>query len=231
MSDDRPDETPADPAGTANPAAPGVAGGRNPFEDALGMPALRALAHPLRVEIMNELSDFGPATASMLAERLGESSGATSYHLRQLARHDIIVEDTERGSGRERWWRMAPGGVTIGSPETLGTPAGREANELISLGWQQNNERRLAAFLRRGLDTFGFDWMESSTLSTSHLEVTREQLAEFGREYYALQDRLKAKWKAESESEPESASETDAAERKRVQVQFNAFPLVEQEDR
>ncbi|MFP3465159.1 ArsR/SmtB family transcription factor [Leifsonia sp. SIMBA_070] len=202
--------------------ADGVAGGRALWEDALGMAALRALAHPLRVEIMNELSDFGPATASMLAERLGESSGATSYHLRQLAKHDIIVEDAERGSGRERWWRMAPGGVTIGSPETLDTPAGREANEIISLGWQQNNERRLSAFLRRGLDTFGFEWMESSTLSTSHLELTREQLEEFGREYYALQDRLKKKWKAQE-------AETD--ERKRVQVQFNAFPLVEQEDR
>jgi DNA-binding transcriptional ArsR family regulator len=197
------------------------------------MAALRALAHPLRVELMNELSDFGPATASMLAERLGESSGATSYHLRQLAKHDIIVEDVERGSGRERWWRMAPGGVTIGSPETLDTPAGREANELISLGWQQNNERRLSTFLRRGLDTFGLEWMESSTLSTSHLELTREQLAEFGREYYALQDRLKEKWKAEREADEagESPAGGDASLRKRVQIQFNAFPLVEQEDR
>lgn len=215
------------------PAAPiGAAGGRFPYEDALGMAALRALAHPLRVEIMNELSDFGPATASMLAERLGESSGATSYHLRQLAKHDIIVEDTERGSGRERWWRMAPGGVTIGSPDTLETPAGREANELISLGWQQNNERRLSTFLRRGLDTFGYEWMESSTLSTSHLEVTREQLAEFGHEYYALQERLKKKWKAEDAEQGEPTDpDTAAPERKRVQVQFNAFPLVEQEDR
>jgi DNA-binding transcriptional ArsR family regulator len=211
------------------PPAAGVAGGSSRYEDALGMAALRALAHPLRVELMTELSDFGPATASMLAERLGESSGATSYHLRQLAKHDIIVEDTERGSGRERWWRMAPGGVTIGSAETLSTPAGREASELISLGWQQNNERRLASFLRRGLDTFGFDWMQSSTLSTSHQELTREQLAEFGREYYVLQERLREKWKAEN-AEVEKAG-GEVADRKRVQIQFNAFPLVEQEDR
>ncbi|MDR6613097.1 helix-turn-helix domain-containing protein [Leifsonia sp. 1010] len=207
----------------------GVVGGASRYEEALGMAALRALAHPLRVELMNELSDFGPATASMLAERLGESSGATSYHLRQLAKHDIIVEDTERGSGRERWWRMAPGGVTIGSAETLATPAGREASEVISLGWQQNNERRLASFLRRGLDTFGFDWMQSSTLSTSHQELTREQLAEFGREYYVLQERLREKWKAEN-AEVEKAG-GEVADRKRVQIQFNAFPLVEQEDR
>ena len=192
----------------------------HPMDDALGMEALRALAHPLRVQIMNELSDFGPATASSLAERLGESSGSTSYHLRQLAKHRIIVEDAERGTGRERWWRMAPGGVTIGSPETLATPAGREANELISREWQQNNERRLTAFLRRGLDVYGTEWMQASTLSTSHLELSMEQLAEFGREFYALQARLKEQWAGE-----------ETADRIRVQVQFNAFPLVEASDR
>src|SRR6478735_12446143 len=135
MSNDLPAEPPTDAPETN---APAIAPATEPttghiWDQALDMAALRALAHPLRVEIMNELSDFGPATASMLAERLGESSGATSYHLRQLARHDIIVEDSERGSGRERWWRMAPGGVTIGGEETLRTPAGREASELISL--------------------------------------------------------------------------------------------------
>lgn len=191
-----------------------------PHFESLGMPALRALAHPLRVEIMNELSDFGPATASMLAERLGESSGATSYHLRQLAKHEIIVEDTERGTGRERWWRMAPGGVTLGGPEVLDTAAGREVTEQVALGWQLNNERRLNAFVRRGLETFGMEWMESATLSTSHLEVTREQLQELATEYYKLMNRLKEKWK----TEPSEG-------RKRVQAQFNAFPLVEQEER
>jgi DNA-binding transcriptional ArsR family regulator len=191
-----------------------------PHFESIGMPALRALAHPLRVEIMNELSDFGPATASMLAERLGESSGSTSYHLRQLAKHDIVVEDTERGSGRERWWRMAPGGVSIGGAETLETPAGREITEQISLNWQQNNERRLRAFLRSGLDTFGIEWVEAAALSTSHLEVSREQLAELVTEYYKLVNRFKERWKTEQ-----------ADDTKRVQVQFNAFPLVEQEQR
>ena len=52
--------------------------------------ALRALAHPLRVQIYDILSQYGPQTASSLAERLGESSGSTSYHLRALAKHDLI---------------------------------------------------------------------------------------------------------------------------------------------
>ena len=71
----------------------------------LDPPALKALAHPLRVRILGSLRRTGPATATVLAGRLGESSGLTSYHLRVLAAHDFVVEDTEQGAGRERWWR------------------------------------------------------------------------------------------------------------------------------
>lgn len=68
---------------------------------------LKGLAHPLRVRLLGALRESGPATASMLAARLGESSGATSYHLRQLEGFGFIKEDSGRGSGRERWWRAA----------------------------------------------------------------------------------------------------------------------------
>jgi len=68
---------------------------------------LKALAHPLRLRILGRLREEGPATASMLADALGESSGATSYHLRQLAGFGFIEEDSTRGAGRERWWRAS----------------------------------------------------------------------------------------------------------------------------
>ena len=64
--------------------------------------ALIALAHPLRVQLRNELRIAGPATASQLARRFGESSGATSYHLRMLARHGFIEPEDGRGTARER---------------------------------------------------------------------------------------------------------------------------------
>lgn len=66
---------------------------------------LRGLAHPLRLRLLSTLREFGPATASGLADRLGESSGATSYHLRQLASYDFVEDAPELGKGRERWWR------------------------------------------------------------------------------------------------------------------------------
>ena len=73
--------------------------------------AVRALAHPLRLELLDLLRFEGPSTATLLAGRVGESSGATSYHLRQLARYGYIEE--ERRSGRERWWRHRDRQVTI----------------------------------------------------------------------------------------------------------------------
>jgi DNA-binding transcriptional ArsR family regulator len=74
------------------------------IERGLGAAELRALAHPLRLRLLEVLRE-GPATASQLGRALGESSGATSYHLRVLARAGRVEEEVERGGSRERWWR------------------------------------------------------------------------------------------------------------------------------
>lgn len=73
--------------------------------------SLRGLAHPLRMRLLTSLRHDGPATASQLAARLGESSGATSYHLRQLAEYGFVEDDPDRNKGRERWWRSAHQGT------------------------------------------------------------------------------------------------------------------------
>jgi DNA-binding transcriptional ArsR family regulator len=66
---------------------------------------LRALAHPVRLALLEELA-VGPATATELAERVGESAANCSWHLRQLARYGFI-EEAGGGTGRQRPWRMA----------------------------------------------------------------------------------------------------------------------------
>ena len=66
---------------------------------------LRALAHPVRVELVRLLRKYGPSTATRLAQRLGVNSGTASYHLRRLGAAGFVEEDTERGNARERWWR------------------------------------------------------------------------------------------------------------------------------
>ncbi|MFT4228277.1 winged helix-turn-helix domain-containing protein [Micropruina sp.] len=87
----------------------------------LGSEALKAFAHPLRMSLYAELQRRGPATASQLARALGESSGQTSYHLRQLERHGFVEDDPGHAGGRERWWR--PVGFRLTDPELLHDPA------------------------------------------------------------------------------------------------------------
>lgn len=69
---------------------------------------LRALAHPLRGRLVQQLRVGGPATATELGAVLGTNSGATSYHLRRLEAAGLVA-DTGAGTGRRRVWRaMAP---------------------------------------------------------------------------------------------------------------------------
>lgn len=78
-----------------------------------GRTALRVLAHPLRSRLLAQLRVHGSATATELAAALETNTGATSYHLRQLAEVGLI-EDSGEGTGRRRVWRAA---AAAGAPE------------------------------------------------------------------------------------------------------------------
>jgi DNA-binding transcriptional ArsR family regulator len=67
--------------------------------------AMRALAHPLRVALLEAMRRDGEITASRAAELLGESPGNMSWHLQTLAKYGF-VEETGEGRGRSRPWRL-----------------------------------------------------------------------------------------------------------------------------
>jgi DNA-binding transcriptional ArsR family regulator len=142
--------------------------------------ALRALAHPLRVQIYDILSQYGAQTASTLATMTGESSGATSYHLRALAKHDLIREVEGRGSSRERWWERPRGAVTFTNPEALKTPSGRAASQVVMAEFLNRRHRQLLDYVAHGTETLG-EWEEAAMISTATTRLTVEQLAELSR--------------------------------------------------
>jgi DNA-binding transcriptional ArsR family regulator len=146
--------------------------------------ALKALAHPLRVQIFDILSQFGPQTASSLAERLGESSGATSYHLRALAKHDLIREVAGRGTARERWWERPRGSVTIGSPEVLRTPSGRAASQVVTTETYRQRHEQLMRFLQTSMKETQDEPIADLTTATTRL--TPAQFHELARSIGAL---------------------------------------------
>ncbi len=150
--------------------------------------ALRALAHPLRVKIYDILSQYGPQTASSLAERLGESSGSTSYHLRALAKHDLIREATDRGTGRERWWERPIGGVSFANPDAMTTPAGRAATQVVMNEFLRNRNEQLLDFVNRGIGGETEMWQEGTLISTATARLTPEQSKELALKIMVLID-------------------------------------------
>jgi DNA-binding transcriptional ArsR family regulator len=66
---------------------------------------MRALAHPVRLDLLEALLLEGELTATQAAHLIGESPASCSFHLRQLAKYDF-VEEAGGGKGRERPWRL-----------------------------------------------------------------------------------------------------------------------------
>lgn len=173
--------------------------------------ALRALAHPLRGKLLASLRLDGPATASMLARRYGESSGATSYHLRMLARYGFVEDDPGHGGARERWWRAAHE-MTEWSPGTFfdaGSGEGEAARQFL---------RRVVADYTRWvarwideLEDWEPDWQEASELADFALRLTPVQLS-------SLRDELLATIYRYRDAGPEGP---DA---ERVMVLLHALP-------
>src|SRR5215217_7648436 len=67
--------------------------------------AMRALAHPVRLALLEALADAGTLTATEAGERVGKSPANASLHLRQLAKYGYVVE-AEGGTGRKRPWKL-----------------------------------------------------------------------------------------------------------------------------
>jgi DNA-binding transcriptional ArsR family regulator len=135
---------------------------------------LKGLAHPLRLRLLGALREFGPATSSMLAARLGESSGATSYHLRQLAAFGFIEADP-RPSKKERWWRASHRSThfderMIGDGQDTAL-LGAEFLKAIAGA----HARRMADWIGGLPDTSG-EWRYAGTLSDWGLSLSPDEL-------------------------------------------------------
>lgn len=85
--------------------------------------AMRALAHPVRLSLIEALANAGrPLTATETAELVGESPSSCSFHLRQLAKYGF-VEEAEGARGRRRPWKLTRVGLSF----SVDAPADSEA--------------------------------------------------------------------------------------------------------
>ncbi|MGW9304064.1 ArsR/SmtB family transcription factor [Streptomyces cyaneofuscatus] len=158
---------------TGRAPAPAPAGDRNIHN--INARTLRTLAHPLRIRLLNALREFGPATASGLGERLAESSGATSYHLRQLAESGLVEDAPELGKGRERWWRSVHDGTMVETADfrTHADPEVRGAIDVVLHETATTHAQELNTWLGT-MDEWPQEWQRSWDMSDFKLRLTPE---------------------------------------------------------
>lgn len=137
---------------------------------------LRAVTHPLRARLLGLLRADGPATASELGRKMGESSGSTSYHLRELFKFGFIEEDDDRRDGRERRWRARHRYTSWNSREMSDTPEGREVIKVMRL-WQAEALGRVVQEFDES--DWSPEWVETAGMSDHIAELPPAGLAEF----------------------------------------------------
>ncbi|WKU05224.1 transcriptional regulator [Micromonospora sp. HUAS LYJ1] len=192
-------------------------GGRGrPREVRIDRRQVRVLAHPLRMRLLGALRVQGPATATALAELLGTNTGATSYHLRQLAEVGLVTEDPDRGTGRQRWWQAAHD-VTNWEP----TDFDDDPDARAAIEWIQGDQVRLLVehaerwFATQHQATPA--WRDAIGMSDIFLTVAPDRLEALTAEVWQVLER----YRRETEHAP-----VDPQARP-VQVFLAAYPLLE----
>jgi DNA-binding transcriptional ArsR family regulator len=141
---------------------------------------MRALAHPVRVALLEALAHAGTLTATQASEVLGESPANCAFHLRTLARYGY-VEETGGGRGRERPWRRVDIGFDL--PSDQPDPQAAMAAAEVADFWIDMELGRARAELSRRA-SWPADWHRSSLLgmSTDVLYLTLDEARELGNE-------------------------------------------------
>ncbi|AGZ44411.1 helix-turn-helix domain-containing protein [Actinoplanes friuliensis] len=187
-----------------------------PTQVTLDAKQIRVLAHPLRARLLGRLRLDGPATATRLAEVLGTNTGATSYHLRQLADVGLVLDEEGAGKGRERWWRAAHDYSSWRRDSFAGDP-----DAVAAADWLDSNALRfLVDRVERWQRVRADDspeWRAASGFSDYMINLGTEQLN-------ALMDELDAtveRYRALSESAP-------APDARQVLIYLYGVPRVEE---
>ncbi len=147
--------------------------------------ALRALAHPIRLDLIEVLTALGPATAARCARQLGTSQASCSFHLRQLARYGLVEQAPDTGDRRERPWRL------VAVEQSWSADAGPAGEQLEQVFVQREADR-----IRHGLRGRADQppaWRDAGFLGGATLPLTPAELREVAGQLRAVLARYESR--------------------------------------
>ena len=150
---------------------------------------VRALAHPIRLALLDVLEQGGEHTATQCAEAIGESVASCSFHLRILAKYGFIEAGERRG--REKPWRSV-GRSRTASPDFDDPASVRAVGALAELTLLRETER-ISAFLSN-LHRLPPEYRDAVGLVKSTFWATPDEVAELARDLQTLIGRFSDRW-------------------------------------
>ena len=135
---------------------------------------MRALAHPLRVALLEAMRRDGEITATRAAELLGESPGNMSWHLQTLAKYGF-VEETGEGRGRSRPWRATTDARRFDTAMT--DPETAAAGEALERTFLERTFSQMSEWWSRRL-TYPVKWRRAAFMTDNIAYLTAEELTE-----------------------------------------------------
>jgi DNA-binding transcriptional ArsR family regulator len=143
---------------------------------------LRALTHPVRIELIEALLLGGAMTATEVGERISESPTTCSFHLRQLEKYGF-VEEAGGGKGRSRPWRLTATGMQFRS--THDDPETEMAAGALVRMLRDRQFARYQTWLETNRE-FPREWRDAASSSESIIYLTARELDELSEEVLAL---------------------------------------------
>lgn len=139
--------------------------------------ALRALAHPLRLDLVELLGTLGQATAAACARRLGTSQASCSFHLRQLAKYGFVEQAPPSDDSRERPWRLTD------LEQSWSADAGLAGDQLERVFVQREADRILGWI---GAVDVPEEWRKASFVGGASVPLTVDELESIRAELRAV---------------------------------------------
>jgi DNA-binding transcriptional ArsR family regulator len=174
---------------------------------------LRALAHPVRVALLEALILGGPMTATQVGEQIGESPTTCSFHLRQLAKYGF-VEEAGGGKGRARPWRITSIGFNIAVPDDQ--PEAELAGAAVARMFRERQFDRYRTWLETRA-SYPARWRSAAFDSEYLFYLTAEELEQLNDELHArLYERMHERLADPSKRPPGSLP---------VEMMLFSFPL------
>ncbi len=173
--------------------------------------AMRALAHPVRLSILEVLHASGTANATECAREIGESPQACSYHLRALAKWGFIRQ-VDSDDGRETRWAPAARNVHFSSVAD-DSPEFQAAASLLQRQVLDRDNRIVTEYLNRE-EELSEDWRDAATFSSGFVVVSPDELRDLNKRFAKLLRR----YGADRVDKPDGA--------RRVDVILRALPRV-----